>query len=64
MKGLKHTDEWKQWASESRSGDKNPFFGKPHSLESESFYTIEEYGDICIEKMEQTMVRTFPVVYT
>ncbi len=29
-----------------------------------SFYTIEEYGDICIEKMEQTMVRTFPVVYT
>lgn len=34
MKGLKHTEEWKRWASESRSGEKNPFFGKTHSSET------------------------------
>lgn len=29
--GKKHTDEWKVWASEYFSGNKNPFFGKHHS---------------------------------
>lgn len=32
--GCHHTEEWKKWASETRSGENNPFYGRRHTEET------------------------------